>query len=401
MTETFTKPQKDISNKVERIFGLDLMRTCCILMIFLAHSVTINPFTDLFPFFGWLGFGVEAFFVLSGFLIGRIILRTMFQPLISWRTVRVFWINRWLRTIPAYLVAFGIYYYFSGYTPNRFFYLFFMQNIVTPTPGFFPHSWSLAVEEWFYLLFPVMLMVIAGVTRNYRNQDRIYLIGVVVFLTAGFLTKLLYHWLYEQDLFAYLLKQKILLPSWKIFVTPVGNWDAMRKMVPFRIDAIAYGCMMAYILAKYKIAEKVRTGLLIAGFAGIFICFQIIGHTVAGNKANFFVDVLLLPMFCCSFAFMLPFLNYCPRPGKLIVKVITSISQTSYSFYLLHLLILEVVISLYETSPHVAATPKWIIFAGTYILIYLISYLMYTFVESPFMNYRQKLFPNSAHVKRL
>jgi peptidoglycan/LPS O-acetylase OafA/YrhL len=325
----------------------------------------------------------------------------MFQPQISWQAVKVFWINRWLRTLPAYLVAFGIYYYFSGYIPNRFFYLFFAQNIVTPTPGFFPHSWSLAVEEWFYLLFPLTMMAIAGIMRNYRDRDRIYLTCVVLFLATGIFTKLVYHWLYQQDLFAILLEKNLLLPSWKTFVTPVGNWDGMRKIVPFRLDAIAYGCLVAYLLAKYKLTEKARIGLLIAGTTGIMVCFQIIAHTVAGNKANIFVDVLLLPLFCCSFALMLPYARFCPRPGKIVVRVITRISQTSYSFYLLHLLVLEFVIGFYETRPFMAAMPKWIIFAGTYLFIYLISYLMYTFIESPFMNYRQKLFPNSTHVKRL
>lgn len=89
MIENFTAPRKKVAKTTERIFGLDLMRAVSILMVFLSHSMALNPLDRYFPF-GWLGLGVEAFFVLSGFLIGRIILRTVLQPGISWEAVKVF-----------------------------------------------------------------------------------------------------------------------------------------------------------------------------------------------------------------------------------------------------------------------------------------------------------------------
>jgi peptidoglycan/LPS O-acetylase OafA/YrhL len=391
MIENATQPQRETSHKIERMFGLDLMRACSIIMVFLAHSVPINPFGGLFPF-DYLFIGVEAFFVLSGLLIGRIVLRTIFRPTISWQSIRIFWVNRWLRTFPAYLLTFAIHYYVSDPAPNKFLYLIFAQNIITPPPGFFPHSWSLAVEEWFYLLFPCLLMAIAVIHGNYQNRYRIYLTGTVFFILLGLLTKLGYHLLYQHDLLAYLLDQKLLLAGWKVFNTPNGNWDNMRKMVPFRIDAIAYGCLMAYVLDKQIISRKLSAWMLAIGMIGIVVCFQIIKHTVAAGKADFFADVFLLPLCCCSFALMLPYAVFCPRPGKQAVKLITSISLTSYSFYLLHLLVLEVVIGWYNSNLTHAPIQKWIVFIGTYAFIFLISGLMYKLVELPFMNYRKKLF---------
>lgn len=399
MIETFTRPKKKVAKPAERIFGLDLMRAISILMVFLSHSMRLNPLDHYFPF-GWLGIGVEAFFVLSGFLIGRIILRTVLQPGISWEAVKVFWVNRWLRTLPAYLFALALYYCFYSDMRNIIFYVFFAQNLLTPAQSFFPHSWSLAVEEWFYLTFPLVLLGVAGLLSNRANRYRIYLTTIGIFIVTGLVTKSIYHWMYHQDLFTFLLSKKLLVPSWKTFVLPNGDWDSMRKMVMFRIDAIAYGCLIAYFLEKHNLRKTARVWLFASGCTLLVLCFEVIRHTIAGSNVNYFVDVMLLPLFCLTFALMLPYAVSCPRPGNALVKIVTSISQTSYSFYLMHFLVLDFVIKWYEKNVTTVSGLQWLIFLGTYIFIYLVAYLMYKFVELPFMNYRKKLFPNSVHVSR-
>lgn len=399
MIETFTRPKKKVAKPAERIFGLDLMRAISILMVFLSHSMRLNPLDHYFPF-GWLGIGVEAFFVLSGFLIGRIILRTVLQPGISWEAVKVFWVNRWLRTLPAYLFALALYYCFYSDMRNIIFYVFFAQNLLTPAQSFFPHSWSLAVEEWFYLTFPLVLLGVAGLLGNLTSRYRIYLTTIGIFIVTGLVTKTIYHWMYHQDLFTFLLSKKLLVPSWKTFVLPNGDWDSMRKMVMFRIDAIAYGCLIAYFLEKHNLSKTARAWLFAAGCMLLVLCFEVIRHTIAGSNVNYFVDVLLLPLFCFTFALMLPYAVLCPRPGNALVKIVTNISQTSYSFYLMHFLVLDFVIKWYEKNVTTVSGLQWLIFLGTYIFIYLVAYLMYKFVELPFMNYRKKLFPNSVHVSR-
>lgn len=398
MIEGSTTPAGEGTHQKGRIFGLDVMRACSIILVFLSHSMPLNPLDKVFPYFGWMGIGVEAFFVLSGFLIGRIIMRTLFKPAISWKSTRVFWANRWLRTLPAYLVAFVAYYIFSEATHNRIFYLFFAQNIITPMPGFFSHSWSLAVEEWFYLTFPVCLLIIAGVTSRYTDRYRVYFAGVCTFICFGLLIKIVYHWAYHNNIFAWLLDRKFLFPSWNSFLSATGDWDSMRKMVPFRIDAIAYGCLVAYMLERFTVPKKLRAGLFVAGVMCLIGAFQIIIHTIAGGKTNILSDIILLPLFCCAFALMLPLAESCPRPGKLATTIVTGISLTSYSFYLMHLLILDLVIPWYKTHESTTGLSQGVVFIGTYLFIYLVSYVMYSYIELPFMNLRKRLFKDPARV---
>lgn len=284
---------------------------------------------------------------------------------------------------------------------NIIFYVFFAQNLLTPAQEFFPHSWSLAVEEWFYLTFPLVLLAITWLSGNPGNRHRIYLITIVLFIVVGLVTKSIYYWMYQQDLFTYLLNKKLLMPSWNRFVPPSGDWDGMRKMVVFRIDAIAYGCFIAYVLEKYNLSHKTRVWLIALGGILLLVSFKVIEYTIAGGNSNYLVDVFLLPLLCTTFALMLPYAVSCPRPENSFAKVITHISQTSYSFYLMHLLVLDFVIKWYEESAVIASGLQWMIFLGTYVFIYLIAYLMYKFIESPFMNYRRKLFPNVVHVSRL
>jgi peptidoglycan/LPS O-acetylase OafA/YrhL len=379
----------------KRIFGLDLMRACSIIMVFLAHSAIMNPLNGHFLYLGWMGFGVEAFFVLSGFLIGRIILKTLFRPGVNFQSIKVFWMNRWLRTIPAYFFTLIIYYAVNSVPRNSFTFWLFCQNLITPIPGFFVHSWSLAVEEWFYLIFPIFLWGITFTSPKRQSKLRTFMLGIVAFVLFGLVSKTLYHVLYKNGLLDYLLYKKLVFPSWNKFLTPHGHWDEMRKIVPFRIDAIAYGCLIAYCVEKFGgISKRHSIFLFLMGIVGLFGSYWILSETVAGSGANFFADVFLLPLFCVSFALMIPFAIICPEPNKFIHRIVTTVSLTSYSFYLIHFLILDSILESIFNVEGLTPGLKSIVLTGTYSTTFLASYLMYRFIEIPFMNYRRRLSAN-------
>ena len=146
-------------------FGLDLLRAAAIVAVLFSHTADwfLGPgrMTDIrAAYIG--GAGVEAFFSLSGFLIGSILFRTLERGLTLPRLGQ-FWSRRWLRTLPAYWVLIlGLDWWFGGHDWRS---LVFLQSFVPKTQWapLTPHTWSLVLEEWFYLLVPPLILLASRV----------------------------------------------------------------------------------------------------------------------------------------------------------------------------------------------------------------------------------------------
>ena len=132
--------------------------------------------------------GVELFFVLSGFLIGSILTKQMANPL-SYEHLEllVFWKRRWYRTLPNYylilLLKLFIAYSFSSEPLTLSYYIpffFFCQNLFEAPIPFYYESWTLALEEWIYLLFPFLLFVVHQLFREAEGQKKSLLISLFV-----------------------------------------------------------------------------------------------------------------------------------------------------------------------------------------------------------------------------
>ena len=139
--------------------GLDLVRSAAILLVLYAHAsdwfVAGGTETVRATYLGAVG--VELFFALSGFLIGGILLRVRDAGLTG-NTVGRFWARRWMRTLPAYYAVFaGLCWWFGVWDWPGF---AFAQNFFpfSRWAPLSPHSWSLVLEEWFYFLFPLLLL---------------------------------------------------------------------------------------------------------------------------------------------------------------------------------------------------------------------------------------------------
>src|SRR5690606_23169927 len=92
-----------------------------------------------------------------------------------------FWKRRWFRTLPNYflvlLVSLFVYRNtLSGIPVHHYF--FFLQNFTSEIPRFFVESWSLSIEEWFYLLLPFPFLLLHK-TKNKRGLLLFLLIAII------------------------------------------------------------------------------------------------------------------------------------------------------------------------------------------------------------------------------
>ena len=152
-----------------RLLGLDAVRGLAVLLVF-VHNTGVNSAFHLGPIVrnGWMG--VDLFFVLSGFLITRVLLKTKKSE----RYYKNFYIRRCLRIWPLYFAALFLMFVivpflrpsethtmFAARSSPWWAYPVFLQNFLVPVPtmatGLLGVTWSLAVEEQFYLAWPLVV----------------------------------------------------------------------------------------------------------------------------------------------------------------------------------------------------------------------------------------------------
>lgn len=147
-----------MSSRNARDPWLDFLRAAAILAVLVHHIGQAWPVVRpwLYPYTSMGAKGVDLFFVLSGWLIGGLFWQERKQ--LGAVQISRFWARRWLRTIPPYLgglaLAWTAVWIYRGETFD-FGYLVFLQNYYPVMPFFFI-SWSLCVEEHFYLLLPLL-----------------------------------------------------------------------------------------------------------------------------------------------------------------------------------------------------------------------------------------------------
>src|SRR3982074_65688 len=151
----------------ERQPGLDLLRALAIIVVVIYHAGIMGfPMPGRVHRFGWIG--VDLFFVLSGYLIGGQLL----APLARDQSINLgrFFARRALRLLPAYLVlptVYGILASWREYPEMTPWWKFLVsvQNIGLHGGTAFSHAWSLAVEDQFYLMLPLILLFVNRLRR--------------------------------------------------------------------------------------------------------------------------------------------------------------------------------------------------------------------------------------------
>lgn len=155
---------------IKYISGLNGIRAIAVIFVIISHRFPADHIIQVFP----LGsYGVDVFFVLSGFLISR----TLFFQILSDQEHRLtnliiiknFFIRRSLRIFPIYYLLLFFMFLTGGIIGNQFrenivWYIFYGVNYLNYFEnkwfGSLAHLWSLSVEEQFYILWPLSLLFI-------------------------------------------------------------------------------------------------------------------------------------------------------------------------------------------------------------------------------------------------
>jgi peptidoglycan/LPS O-acetylase OafA/YrhL len=350
---------------------LDLCRALAILLVMLSHGRVFlrsaMPWAEYFRFGGFLG--VELFFVLSGFLIGGILIRLSRQGGTHW--LRGFYARRWFRTLPNYylFVLINILLVWWGTRPGElegvWKYLVFIQNLFGPHPLFFPEAWSLAVEEVFYLLFPVLFLLL-GRLSGLPSVRSILIVALSVILFS-------------------LLARLLLANS-------IESWDeGIRKVVFLRFDTLMFGVLLAWVYDQHPRWLK-KTGLA-TGMTLIFVASVVYFavSTDAELNQSFFAKTLYLslaPIGCAGLLLIgierrLP--GWLSMAGRFLARI-------SYSAYLVNIPVALILVQLFGCCDDslLGALGMWLAFM---VLTLTISHGVYEGYEKRFNALRDRYFP--------
>lgn len=358
--------------------GLDIARSIAILLVTYCHVDTTVKFVignrePLFinAVFGWLG--VELFFILSGFLIGQILIKEF----IINKTNRLwhFYIRRWFRTLPLYylLLIFNIFYLYpkGDYSEAAWPYFLFLQNFQHSFHFMF-ESWSLSIEEWFYLLFPLMIILLARLKKDFEHRH--FFVFLVSFVCSLTLMRVINVFVFE--------------PSFKTAYT----------FVPLRLDSLVLGVLLAYL---YKFRNNFYRLLTRKSFfiIAILILVQLTlsySLTAINNDSfswhnwggvwdeSFFARTVLFNFVSIAFCFIVAFLQDLKIRQ---IPIFTHISKISYSLYLVQIPTLFIIIP-FIMFGRLGLFYEIAIYICTYLILFMAASLLYKFYEKPMMDLR-------------
>ncbi|GAB5418024.1 MAG: acyltransferase [Crocinitomicaceae bacterium] len=353
----------------KRVFGLDVYRAVAILLVVMSHA---SYFTG--DMFAWLPSvplpdGVELFFVLSGFLIGTILIKTLEESeRFGLKELLHFWKRRWFRTLPNYYLILLLYYILvsnsiiggaDAIEQFNWKFFFFAHNLYEGFYGFFWESWSLSVEEWFYISLP--LIIIALRTFLSKRHTLLAAIGIL-----------------------------IVFPMLYRYSQADMNYDdfwfgvEIRKVVIVRLDTIIYGVLAAYVAYYYKdFWRKTRWLTFALGMLTIGVVMYT-PHPID----QLYGKVFYYTVFSIGAALLLPMASALRKnPLGIIGRAITYVSIISYAMYLVNHWVALIIVKHYFP---LTMKQHWLAYAVFWTATITISSLIYYFYERPMTRLRDK-----------
>lgn len=349
-----------------RIVALDGLRGFMTILVVVSHYFGEVPGGIRGLMIGWIA--VDMFFVLSGYLVGRMIL----EKKDSGNFFQVFFVRRACRTLPIYVVAvlivFGLQAVVDGAWSEAeaafplWSYLTFTQNafmVATGSVGshWLAPTWTLGLEEHFYLVVPVLFSLVPA-----RRLWSVF-VGIAVA--------------------AVLLRAAILIlaPGWAM---------ATLVLLPGRADVLTCGILAALMVRSGRFGWARWIGPL--RYAAPVLLVATCGVKLWDGDGGLAMPILgpLLMSLACT-AFLLTLVGGAPEAVRFRSQWLRFFGTTSYAVYLMHMPILGLMHGLIlGAKPDIASPAQWLVTLAAMPVCGVVGWLLTRWVEAPLTAYGRR-----------
>jgi peptidoglycan/LPS O-acetylase OafA/YrhL len=324
----------------KNFYGLDLLRGMAGYGVAITHYLYFVQKRIDFEYYSFIF--VEIFFVLSGFVLSNQLIKIHKEK----NNVKIFYLRRLFRTIPLYLVALIFYTAISNNFNLDFFkFLFFIQKAMPNfvDNNYFMVAWSLSIEEFFYLIFPIYLILF-----NNIKASRLALYFIILLS----LLKILNHENFSNDF--------------------------LRTGTFLRLDSISLGFLLSIYFSKLINFNKIIITLILVLLAAI-INYKALFFNNTGIYTVYFIFIsqilsMLLVLFFCKSEFLIS--------KDISKKICNMLATQTYSVYLFHLIVMHFLI-----MTNNAFINNLFVYIG---ILFIISTYTYKYFEKPILLLRPK-----------
>ena len=365
-----------MNNSNQRLYGLDHLRALAILFVFLFHYFILsngqpNWLPDVAGF-GWTG--VDLFFVLSGFLIASELFKQIKnEQKISFKR---FFIKRFFRIIPAYLFTVLLYFSFPFFREKEqlrplWNFLTFTQNfgLNLKDYGTFSHCWSLCVEEHFYLILPLILILL----QTNRRMKKGYWLLILLFVSGFVIRAYSYQHFYVP--FANATNSGIYWYKY-IYYPTYNRLDGL-------LTGVAIAAIYQFLPEWWKRISRYGNLFIIAGLSILTAAYFLCEDTMA-----FSASVFGFPVIAAGYGLLVA---GAVSPSCFLYKwkskATTTIATLSYALYLTHKGIIHITHQLLQQF-HINSNLLLLICMTTCLGF---AYLVNSIIEKPFMKLRDRV----------
>lgn len=347
-----------------RVAALDGIRGLMTLMVVISHYFGELPHGISALCFGWVA--VNMFFVLSGYLIGKLII----DKGESDNFFLVFYVRRFCRILPNYIIVLLITWFLIQHFKNTdwidadivfplwsyitFFQNFFMVSTDSIGAHWLAPTWTLGIEEHFYLIVPSLILF---TPRRYFKRVLLTLIlsAVIMRLVS-----------YQSDFF----------PPMSAFV-----------LLPTRADILLCGVFAALLITTPSIQWQ-KWMLTVRLLPLVLLVATLLLRLIDSPAQTYFTIYSPLLVAIGSASFLLMLVLDAPEAQRFKSKALIFFGNTSYAVYLTHMQVLGLMHGLIlGTKPDIATLEQLLVSIASFPVAILIGWVILRWIEEPMMAY--------------